>query len=83
MTEQVTTGAANDLEKAGRIANAIVKRFGMSEKIGWIGLESSEGGSYCSDETQREADLEARMLIEQCTEKTREVLRTYKEQTQK
>ena len=40
--DTVTTGAANDIEKATRIARAMVTQYGMSPKFGLIGLETVE-----------------------------------------
>ena len=36
----VTTGASNDIEKATKIARAMITQYGMSEKFGLIGLAS-------------------------------------------
>ena len=38
--DTVTTGASNDIEKATKIARAMITQYGMSEKFGLIGLES-------------------------------------------
>ena len=38
--DTVTTGASNDIEKATKVARAMVTQYGMSEKFGLIGLES-------------------------------------------
>lgn len=35
-----TTGAANDIEKATRLARAMVTRYGMSEQFGMVALET-------------------------------------------
>ena len=40
--ETVTTGASNDIEKATRIARAMVTQYGMSKKFGLIGLATQE-----------------------------------------
>ena len=40
--DSITTGAANDIEMATRIARAMVTQYGMSEKFGLMGLESIE-----------------------------------------
>ena len=37
-----TTGAANDLEKATEIARQMVERYGMSERIGFVGLSRGD-----------------------------------------
>ena len=38
--DTVTTGAANDIEKATNVARAMITQYGMSERFGLIGLES-------------------------------------------
>ena len=44
--DTVTTGASNDIEKATRIARAMVTQYGMSEKFGLMGLESTQENQY-------------------------------------
>lgn len=84
MAIQVTTGAHDDLNKAAKLAYAIVTKLGMSSKIGLMGYETNEYGQKAySDETAREIDLEVRKIIEECTEKTRRLLREYRDQTEK
>ncbi|MCP4336888.1 MAG: ATP-dependent zinc metalloprotease FtsH [Mycoplasma sp.] len=43
---EVSTGASNDIEKATRIARAMVTQFGMSEELGPIQYESPQGGPF-------------------------------------
>ncbi len=59
----VTTGAANDIEKATKLARSMITRFGMSESFGMVALEEQNnrylGGDtspICSAETQTEVD---------------------------
>ncbi len=40
--DTVTTGAANDIEQATRIARAMITQYGMSKKFGLMGLETKE-----------------------------------------
>merc|ERR1719222_942226 len=40
----VTTGASGDLQQVANIAKRMVKEWGMSEKVGLIGLESPQSG---------------------------------------
>src|SRR5699024_10335005 len=63
--DTVTTGAANDIEKATRIAGAMVTQYGMSEKFGLMGLEHQENEYLtgrvvmnCGDATAAEVDQE-------------------------
>ncbi len=77
--ESVTTGASNDIEKATKIARAMITQYGMSEKFGLMGLESVEnqylsGNTVlnCADETAAGVDREVmRMLKESYAEALR------------
>ena len=77
----VTTGAANDIEQATKVARAMVTQYGMSDKFGMIGLESIEnryldGRSVmnCSDETAAEVDHEVMRILKECYEKAEQLL---------
>ena len=66
----VTTGAANDIEQATRMARAMITQYGMSEKFGMVGLESPanqylDGRNVlnCSDVTAAEIDKEVMAVI--------------------
>ena len=68
--DTVTTGAANDIEKATRIARAMVTQYGMSPKFGLIGLETVENQYLsgrtvlnCSDEMAAEVDREVMQIL--------------------
>ena len=72
---EVTTGAANDIEKVTSTAKPMVMRFGMSEKLGprvlgrnhdmpFLGREMGAEPDY-SDEVAREIDDEIRRIIEE------------------
>ena len=68
--DTVTTGAANDIEKATRIARAMVTQYGMSPKFGLIGLETVENQYLsgrtvlnCSDEMATEVDREVMQIL--------------------
>src|ERR671930_1688233 len=71
---EVTTGAANDLEKVTHTAKQMVMRFGMSEKLGprvlgrghdqpFLGRDMGAEPDY-SEEIAREIDDEVRRIIE-------------------
>ncbi len=81
---EVTTGAANDLEKVTSTAKQMIMRFGMSEKLGprvlgrnhdlpFLGREMSAEPDY-SEEIAREIDEEIRRVIEEAHERARAVL---------
>lgn len=84
----VTTGAANDLERVTEIARAMVTRYGMSEKLGprtfgdreelvFLGREISEQRNY-SEQVAQEIDEEVKRIIHTAYERAREVLTTYR-----
>ncbi len=61
--DTVTTGAANDIEQATKLARAMITRFGMAEEFGMVALERETdqylGGNMvgnCSSETQGRID---------------------------
>ena len=73
--QEVTTGAANDLEKVTSTAKQMIMRFGMSEKLGprvlgrnhdmpFLGREMGAEPDY-SEEIAREIDDEIRRVIEE------------------
>lgn len=68
--ETVTTGAANDIQQATKLARAMVTQYGMSEKFGLMGLESQENQYLtghnvlnCGDETAAEIDREVMKIL--------------------
>jgi cell division protease FtsH len=81
---EVTTGAANDLEKVTHTAKQMIMRYGMSEKLGprvlgrnqdmpFLGREMSAEPDY-SEEIAREIDDEIRRVIEEAHSLARRVL---------
>ena len=78
---EVTTGAANDIERATTLARGMITQYGMSEKFGAMGLESIQnryldGSSVknCSPETQTQIDEEVRLTLENCQREATELL---------
>ena len=70
--ETVTTGAANDIEQATRIARAMVTQYGMSEKFGLMGLATQENQYLtgrtvlnCGDATAAEIDTEVMRMLKE------------------
>ncbi|MDX6479727.1 MAG: cell division protease FtsH [Gaiellaceae bacterium] len=84
---EVTTGAANDLEKVTSTAKSMIMRFGMSEKLGprvlgkghdqpFLGRDYGSEADY-SEEIAREIDDEIRRVIEEAHELALTVLREH------
>jgi cell division protease FtsH len=84
---EVTTGAANDLEKVTSIAKQMIMRYGMSEKLGprvlgrnhdmpFLGREMGNEPDY-SEEIAREIDDEIRRVIEEAHELAVTTLKTH------
>lgn len=77
-----TSGASNDIEKATKIAKAMVTRFGMTDEFGFVALESMTnaylGGDtslQCSPQTQYEIDAAVQKIIDDAHDEARRILR--------
>ena len=78
----VTTGAANDIEKATKVARAMVTQYGMSEKFGLAQLESPaaqflDDGRIimnCSDATAAQVDQEVIKILKQSYDQAKRIL---------
>ena len=84
--DTVTTGAANDIEKATQISRAMITQYGMSEKFGLIGLESIENRyldgrpvSNCGPDTAAEIDREVMDMLKNAYEEAKRLLRENRE----
>ncbi len=84
---QITTGAANDIEQATRLARAMVMRFGMSDEFGMVAMAQTTnqylGGDMtlmCSENTQDRIDLAVRDIIQRQYDKAMDILRENREQ---
>ena len=82
----VTTGAANDIEKATQIARAMITQYGMSEKFGLMGLASAQNQYLdgrtvldCGDDTATEIDHEVMKLLHLSYEKAKTALEENRE----
>ena len=80
--DTVTTGAANDIEKATNIARSMVTQYGMSKKFGLIGLESVESRYLdghtvmnCSDETATFIDEEVMKILKDSYKQAKKLLK--------
>ena len=77
----ITTGASNDIEKATKLARAMITRFGMSDDFGMVALETVTnqylGGDTslaCSTETQTKIDEKVVALVKAQYEKAKQIL---------
>ena len=84
--DTVTTGAANDIEKATRLARAMVTQYGMSEKFGLMGLEVQENEYLngrtvmnCGDATAAEVDMEVMKILKASYEEAKRLLNENRE----
>ena len=82
----VTTGAANDIEKATEIARSMITRYGMSKKFGLMGLATIESqylegraALNCSDQTAAEIDAEVVEILKESYDKALSLLRENRE----
>ncbi|MCD8221234.1 MAG: ATP-dependent zinc metalloprotease FtsH [Clostridiales bacterium] len=77
----VTTGAANDIEQATKLARAMVTQYGMSEKFGLMGL-SRQQDMYltgrmvmdCGEATAAEVDQEVMRILKEAYDKAKALL---------
>jgi len=85
---EVTTGAANDIEKASEIARAMVTQYGMSEVLGplqlgqqnqevFLGKDFGHQANY-SDEVAARIDAEVRRIIEDAHAEAEAILRAHR-----
>ena len=78
----MTTGAANDIQRATELARRMVTQYGMSERFGLMALSSvsnpyldSSTMMNCADTTAARADQEIQELLAKCFDKATEVLK--------
>lgn len=79
--DTVTTGASNDIERATKLARAMVTQYGMSERFGLMGLESIEhkyldGRAVlnCGEETAGEIDKEVMQMLKAAYEEAKRLI---------
>ena len=81
-----TTGAADDIQRATKMARSMVSLYGMSERFGLMSLESVEskyldGRSVltCSDQTGSELDNEVNAILQECYRQAVSLLQEYRQ----
>ncbi len=75
--DDVTTGPSNDLEVLTNLARSMVARWGMSEKLGTVALDSEKaqfGEKPYSEETSKQIDEEVRRIIEDRKDLVKDIL---------
>ena len=88
--DDVTTGAANDIQQVTQIARRMVKMFGMSDSVGmvsygddseqpFLGYAIASGRDY-SDDTASKLDAEIKRFIDVAYQETRELLEDHREE---
>ena len=84
--DTVTTGAANDIEQATKMARALITRYGMSQKFGLMGLATQENQYLsgravlnCGDDTATEIDHEVMQLLHYSYEEAKRLLSEHRE----
>ena len=85
MLDDISTGASNDIERATKIANSMVTKYGMSTRLGTITLGSDQqevflGRDFAQEKTYSEEtagmiDEEMKKIIDACYDKAKEILR--------
>ncbi|NPA27147.1 MAG: ATP-dependent metallopeptidase FtsH/Yme1/Tma family protein [Chloroflexi bacterium] len=87
--DDITTGAANDLEQVTRLARTMVMRFGMSDELGpmtfgrseelvFLGREIAEQRDY-SEAVAEKIDREVQRLVRSAYEKAKSILQQYRD----
>ena len=90
---EITTGATNDLERATKIARAMVTQYGMSDVLGprtfgrkeemvFLGREISEQRDY-SEDVARQIDSEVKRLIDTAYECASSILKEHRDKLEK
>lgn len=82
----MTTGAANDIEQATRLARAMVTQYGMSEKFGLMGLAAQQDQYLtgrtvmnCGDATAAEVDNEIMRILKEAYDEAKRLLNENRE----
>ena len=79
--DTVTTGAANDIEQATKVARAMITQYGMSERFGLMGLAETQNQYLdgramlnCGDSTATEIDHEVMKLLKKSYDEAKRLL---------
>lgn len=79
--DSITTGAANDIEQATKVARAMVTQYGMSDRFGLMGLASKEDQYLsgrmvmnCAEATSSQIDDEVMRMLKEAYEEAKSLL---------
>ena len=86
----ITTGASNDIERATKMAKAMVTKWGLSEKLGplmyaedddevFLGMSAGSARPQVSNETAMNIDVEVRSIIDGCYATAEQILEENRE----
>ena len=84
-SDGITTGAANDIERASQLARSMVTKWGFSERMGpllydeddgevFLGMSAATQPKPISSRTAREIDEEVRSIIDECYNTAKRIL---------
>ncbi len=87
--DNVTAGAASDIQQASRLARAMVTRWGLSDVIGPIDYADDQGevflgqqlvqSSHISEDTQKKIEEEVRKLVQTGMEEARRIMTEHRD----
>ncbi len=87
--DDITTGASQDLKVASRTARAMVKKYGMSNRLGLVSYDDDDGEVFIgrdmahpkdhSEEVAGEIDKEVRSILDSCYERAKKMIEEHKD----
>src|SRR5436305_15256745 len=75
--DTVTSGASDDFNKVTRMATAMVTKWGMSQKIGYLYFEDDSGQQLhkpFSEESAKNIDAEVRRIVDEAYKQCKDLL---------
>ncbi len=87
--DDITTGASQDLKVASRTARAMVKKYGMSNRLGLVSYDDDDGEVFIgrdmahpkdhSEEVAGEIDKEVRSILDSCYDRAKKMIEEHKD----
>ena len=87
--DDISTGASNDIERATKISNSMLTKYGMSQRVGTITLGSDQNEVFLgrdfaqektySEETAGIIDEEMKRILDTCYNSAKEILKTHED----